>query len=177
MVELETTPVLETARLRLRKPERRDVRRLATLLSDFDVARMTAAIPHPYSCTDAAAWVDRQADRDPARDVSFVVEAKDGDGVVGGLGFHPTAEGTELGYWLGKPYWGRGLATEAAEAALVWAKDDWKRRYLLASHFADNPASGAVLCKAGFLYTGERRMQDSLARGASADSRMMVWLA
>jgi RimJ/RimL family protein N-acetyltransferase len=176
MVELENASVLETARLKLRAPQRADVRRIATLAGDIDVARMTSRMPHPYSCADAHAFLDRVETHDLANERVFAVEDR-AEGFVGMLGFHPTPQGVELGYWFGKPYWGRGLATEAAEAALVWAKDGWKRRYILARHFADNPASGAVLCKAGFLYTGERLVQDSLARGAAAETRTMVWMA
>lgn len=178
MVELENAPVVETPRLRLRKPERRDLRRIATLAGDIDVARMTSRMPHPYTCADAQGFLDRAETHDPSRERVFAIEAKDGAQLVGMLGFHPTPEGrSELGYWFGKPYWGQGLATEAAEAALAWAKDAWKRRLVVAGHFADNPASGAVLCKAGFLYTGERRLQESLARREPAPTRMMVWLA
>ena len=67
--------------------------------------------------------------------------------------------------------------TEAVRAALGWARGGWRRRYLLAGHYADNPASGHVLVKAGFLYTGEVIPRFSLARGESAPTRMMVWLA
>ena len=176
MIELETNPVLETARLKLRAPAREHVRRIATFAGDIDVARMTSRMPHPYSCAEANAWLDRVETYDPAKERVFAVEAKD-EGLVGVLGFHPTPQGVEIGYWYGKPYWGRGFATEAAEAALVWARDGWKRRYVFARHFADNPASGAVLEKAGFLYTGERLVQESLARGEAAEVRTMVWLA
>jgi membrane protein DedA with SNARE-associated domain len=85
--------------------------------------------------------------------------------------------GDQTGYWIGRPFWGRGFATEALEGALVWAGKRWKRRALLAGHFADNPASGRVLEKAGFLYTGETRKRFSRARGTPVDTRMMVWLA
>ena len=83
----------------------------------------------------------------------------------------------ETGYWIGRPFWGRGFATEALEGALVWAGKRWKRRALMAGHFADNPVSGRVLEKAGFLYTGETRPRFSLSRGEAVDTRMMVWLA
>ena len=85
--------------------------------------------------------------------------------------------GPEVGYWIGRPFWGRGYATEALEAGLVWASRKWKRRALVAGHFSDNPASGRVLEKAGFLYTGEVRTGFSRARGADAQTRRMVWLA
>ena len=47
----------------------------------------------------------------------------------------------------------------------------------MAGHFSDNPASGQVLCKLGFLYTGEVKLMASTARGAEVPARMMVWLA
>ena len=72
---------------------------------------------------------------------------------------------------------GDPLPTEAVRGVLVWASRNWRRRALVAGHFADNPASGRVLEKAGFLYTGEVRPKFSIARGADADTRMMVWLA
>ena len=83
----------------------------------------------------------------------------------------------EMGYWIGRPFWGRGLATEASRAALGWARRSWGKRAILAGHFVDNPASGRVLENAGFLYTGETRRQFSLARGEAVDTRMMLWLA
>ena len=69
---------------------------------------------------------------------------------------------------------GRGLATEALTGALAWAARDWRRRYVVAGHFADNPASGRVLEKAGFLYTGEVRRGFSKARAGEARTRRMV---
>ena len=83
----------------------------------------------------------------------------------------------ELGYWLGRPYWGKGLATEAVRGAMTWAQGDWGRRLILAGHFADNEASGRVLSKCGFLYTGEVQRRFSRARSADAATRMMVWIA
>ena len=74
-------------------------------------------------------------------------------------------------------YWGRGYATEALQGALSWARSRWRKRALVAGHFVDNPASGRVLEKAGFLYTGEVRPGLSRARGGPVETRRMVWLA
>ena len=83
-----------------------------------------------------------------------------------------------MGYWIGRPYWGQGYATEAAAGAVGWAgADAGASGWVVAGHFADNPASGRVLEKAGFLYTGVVAPQFSKARGAVAPTRMMVWLA
>lgn len=170
-------PALSTPRLRLRAPKAADAQGIAVLANDPDVARMTTRMPLPYSPADAEAFLKICMEHDPRRERVFAIEQADGE-FVGMMGFHPNPAGrTEIGYWLGRPYWGRGLATEAARAALDWAGRDWGRRYILAGHFADNPASGQVLCKSGFLYTGDVEPRHSLARGAIADTRMMVWLA
>ena len=177
MCAIELEPVIRTERLRLRRPRLKDAARIAELADDFEVARMTARLPHPYGVQDARGWLERTSGQDPAREAVFAVE-HDQAGVVGMLGFHRNEQGfAELGYWLGRPYWGQGLATEAAAGALGWAADDWRRKVVFAGHFADNPASGGVLAKAGFLYTGEVRKLRSLARRAEVPSRTMVWLA
>jgi len=63
-------------------------------------------------------------------------------------------------------------------AAVVWAHRYWGKRCLVSGHFANNPASGAVLSKAGFLYTGEVTKQPSLARGGQVvHTRRMIRLA
>lgn len=177
MCVIERSPVLETRRLVLRAPDIADVPRLAEMANDHDIARMTLRMPHPYAPSDAEEWVARANANDPKRAAAFVMEHED-EGPVGVLGFFYDADPLpELGYWVGRPFWGRGFATEAVEAGLVWASKRWRKRGMVAGHFEDNPASGRVLEKAGFLYTGERRHRMSRARRAMTDTRMMVWLA
>jgi RimJ/RimL family protein N-acetyltransferase len=138
---------------------------------------MTARVPHPYGLADAHTYLETVPLKDPAREAVFALDHPE-DGLIGVLGFHRSEDGfAELGYWLGRPYWGRGYATEAAQAAMGWARRDWRRKVVVAGHFADNPASGEVLCKADFLYTGEVVARHSVARGEEARSRRMVWLA
>jgi RimJ/RimL family protein N-acetyltransferase len=162
MCVIEDSPRIETRRL---------------LADEWDVVRMTGRMPHPYTLADAQQFVARASADDPSRDNTFVIEHEP-DGPLGVIGFFKTDEPhTEVGYWVGKPYWNRGFATEALEAAMGWARRRWKKRVVVAGHFSDNPASGQVLAKAGFLYTGEVKHKPSLARGGSAAMRMMVWLA
>ena len=177
MCVIETSPVVETRRLTLRAPGVQDVSRIAALANDADVARMTMRMPHPFAVQDAEAFVIQVAAQDPARAIAFLIEHED-LGPVGIIGLHESEDlAPEAGYWIGREYWGRGVATEALEGALVWASRRWKRRALMAGHFTDNPASGRVLEKAGFLYTGETRPAFSLARGEETQVRRMVWLA
>ena len=173
MCALELAPTIETERLALRPVRHSDVVRIAELAADYDVARMTVRIPHPYSPEAAEDFIERMTE--PLR---FAIETRD-DGLIGVLGFHDLDRFgvPEIGYWLGKPHWGQGLATEAVSAALVWASRGWGRKVVRAGHFADNEASANVLIKADFLYTGEVQLKPSLARGEDAPSRMMVWIA
>jgi RimJ/RimL family protein N-acetyltransferase len=169
--------IIATARLSLRPPRLDDAGRLAELANDFDVARMTTSMPHPYTRDHADDFLRRMAAQDRAREAVFAIEHPQ-DGVIGVLGFHPKdLPAPAVGYWIGRPYWGQGYATEVASAALDWASAGWGKRLVTAGHFVDNPASGRVLEKAGFLYTGVVQPHYSKARGAEAPTRMMVWLA
>ena len=167
---------IRTDRLVLRAPQAGDAAAIAAFAGDFDVARMLSPVPHPYTREDADAFVARCADPPPGERVLAVA---DRDGFAGLLGFQ-REEGEplmEVGYWYGRPYWGRGYATEALRAALARAVGAWGVRAVVSGHFIDNPASGRVLEKAGFLYTGARRPRISLARGEEVETRMMVWVA
>lgn len=177
MCALEITPSLATERLLLRGPVQGDAARLCELWNDVQVAGMSSGLPHPFAPQDAEAWVDQAMRQDWRQEAAFAIEHRQ-FGVVGAVGLKPGANGRpELGCWLGRPFWNRGYATEALRAALGWVKRDWRKRVVVAGHFADNPAGGQALCKAGFLYTGDVELRRSPARDAPVPTRMMVWLA
>ena len=166
-----------TRRLRLRRPMLKDVRAIARMAADYAISSMTTRMPFPYADGDARSFVQLVNAQDRRRENTFVIEHAE-DGVVGALGFHkPSGQPLEMGYWIGRSYWGRGYATEASIGALKWADTDWRRRMVVAGHFADNAASAQVLIKTGFLYTGEVQNRHSRARGRVEPTRMMVWLA
>jgi len=174
---IDRSPVIETRRLSLRAPRAEDAPRVAALCDDYAIPSMTSRMPWPYGLADAEAFVRAVQAQDRSVDNTFVVELED-EGVIGAIGLSTTpGEPLELGYWIGRAYWGRGLATEAAVGLVDWAKYEWRKRMVVAGHFADNAASGQVLCKTGFLYTGEVKMRPSKARGEPTPCRMMVWLA
>ncbi len=178
MCAIEVSPVVSTERLVLRGAVRNDAEALVELANDFNVAARATSMPHPFRLADAEALVGRAMACDWERDAVFVIEHHN-FGVVGLLDFdHERGTRAEIGYFLGKPYWNRGYATEAVRGALKWVKRDWRRNVVVAGHFADNPASGQVLCKAGFLYTGDVEQRPCMARGGvEVPTRMMVWLA
>jgi RimJ/RimL family protein N-acetyltransferase len=169
---------IETERLILRPLRFSDARRVTEQIADVDILRLLARAPWPYRLEDAEQWLDTLPRLDPDRNQPLAIEHRD-HGLIGGTGFH-TEEGErlpELGYWLARAHWGQGLATEAAVAALSWARDHWGKRGVVSAHFVDNPASARVLVKAGFLYTGVVAPRMSRARGEAVATRMMVWLA
>ena len=153
---------IRTQRLSLRPLESVDAAPIHELAGDFEVARMTGIIPHPYSERDALAWIDRAGQGDEG--IVFAIARRDGT-LIGCSGYMPMdAEHAEVGYWIGKPFWGEGFATEALRAVVAHAFDAHGFTYVKAGHFVDNPRSQRVLGKLGFSPDGEE-MRDCVARG------------
>ena len=176
MCSTRVEPRIQTERLVLRRASHDYVDRVVPIINDLDIARMTSRIPHPYG--EAEAWDFRQhlAQVDAERGCLLQIETQDGE-LIGAVGADlDDGPFPEIGYWIARSHWGRGYASEAAAAVCDWAAATFGARALIAGHFADNPASGRVLIKCGFLYTGEVQQRFSLARGEATATRMMVWL-
>lgn len=140
---------MKTARLTLRTVVHGDAARIAVLAGDWDVASMTGRIPFPYSEEAAHHWVDGVAEHEEVFGIDL-----DGE-LIGICGFTLDDNGdAELGYWIGKPYWGRGYATEAARAVMAhgFAKSGVRR--FICKHLTGNDASARVIRKLGFRHTG-----------------------
>jgi RimJ/RimL family protein N-acetyltransferase len=157
---------ISTPRLTLRPPEPRDADAIARAVADYDIAKMSAMIPHPYPAEVADGWImfqSAQARRKQA--FNFVIDVA-GEGVLGSCGVFRRRPYTdwEVGYWVAKPAWGRGIATEALAATVAWARAVIAPPRLTAGHFLDNPASRRVLEKVGFRPTGHSSPLYSLAR-------------
>jgi RimJ/RimL family protein N-acetyltransferase len=167
------TLILETERLLLRPPQAADIGHFVPLLNDFDVSRNLSRVPHPYTEDDGCAFVVKAADqRARGEHFTFAVLRKTDTAFIGMCGVHP-ALGFEMGYWLGKPYWGQGYATEAAWRVAVFAFEVLAAERLVAGWFEDNPASARVLAKLGFRAAhGEERV--SLSRGHAVYCHLMV---
>jgi RimJ/RimL family protein N-acetyltransferase len=163
---------IETERLILRPLEFADAARIARFTSDPEVACMVGAIPlpHPRICVEG--WILITKARKPlGADHVYGVELP-GEGLIGCVGAHERKGGAiEVGYWFARSYWGHGYATEATRAIALAARELGP---VGAGHFVDNPASGRVLEKAGFAYTGEIEQRFSIARGAKVDTRLMA---
>ena len=158
-------PRLETERLLLRPPEFRDVPAIATWIGDWDVAKNLASVPHPYREEDAREFVARSVEKlAHGEGYCFAIERKLDNVFMGTCGLHLEDGLFELGYWLGKPFWRQGYATEAAKKVVSFAFRELKATSLWAGWFCDNPASGRVLQKLGFRPDGAAP-RGSLARG------------
>jgi len=157
---------LETERLLLRPPARSDAPAIVALMGEWDVAKSLGRVPYPYSQADADAFFDRQEARPAdAFDMTLGLTLKSNGNYIGGCGVHLRENGEyELGYWLAKPYWGAGYATEAARAVLGTAFAVPEITFITAGYHFDNPASGHVLAKLGFMPDGEED-RECRARG------------
>jgi len=157
-----------TERLLLRPGFAEDAPELARAIGEHAIVRNLATAPWPYGEDDARAFL---AVERPALLPSFVLALRTRGlpRIVGMCGIGEAPEGgVELGYWIARPYWGLGFATEAARAVIGIARAIGIAD-VHAGHFTDNPASGRVLAKAGFRPTGRIAQRFSLARGGESD--------
>jgi 8-oxo-dGTP diphosphatase len=148
---------LETERLLLRPYVRDDVPEITRLLNDAEMARFLMVIPHPFVEFDARTLVKAAWRRlTGGRGFDLLVTVKGGDRPVGsaGVGLHDEGRRGELGFWIGRDYWGQGYASEAARRMTAFATQTLGVRRLTGTVAADNDASLAVLGKLGFSETG-----------------------
>ena len=134
------------------------------------------AFPHPYTRRDARDFIRATARRSPE---TFFAIAVDGD-AVGGVGFvlHSDVErvSAEIGYWLGEPFWGRGIATSALVAITSYAIETHHLARIYAVPFAWNVASCRVLEKAGYVL--EARLRNSAIKdGRLTDQLQYAFIA
>lgn len=155
-----------TNRLLLRPAWPEDWADVLAGVGEREVVRNLARAPWPYDEAAARAFTDLP--QNPCLPHFLVIESRSGRAIgSAGLGAH--GEDAELGYWLRRDAWGRGYATEAAAGVLAVARMIGHRR-VVAGHFEDNPASGRVLRKLGFVPTGKPARRYSLARGEDVSS-------
>jgi RimJ/RimL family protein N-acetyltransferase len=138
---------IETKRLVLRAPMRGDVPDLVKLADNKTIAERLVRLPSPYTRADAIGFVETYAQRADERPYAIT---QDGRliGVVGLTFFRD--EPPELGYWLGEPFWGRGIMSEAVRGLLEAAWDTGLVEQIRARALASNSQSLRVLEKAGF---------------------------
>ncbi|MDQ0457429.1 GNAT family N-acetyltransferase [Rhizobium paknamense] len=156
-------PIIETHRLVLRPHRMTDADAMAASLNDWQVTRMLSRVPMPYHPEDARDWLNRVCSGTLA---DWYLAITEGDDVhIGSVSLELRQGHWHLGYWLNRFYWGQGLMTEAAGAAI----DRFLRRMpeseVHSGAFADNAASLRLQQKLGFVLL-DCREAFSLSRNA-----------
>lgn len=140
---------MKTSRLQLRALKSDDAPRIALLAGEWSVASMTGRIPYPYSVEAAQQWLSGLADGEMVFGIDHAGE------LIGICGYTREADGAaQIGYWIGRPFWGRGFATEAARALIKYGFTKGGVKRFNGRHFAENLASARVIKKLGFRAVG-----------------------
>lgn len=168
--------IIETERLLLRKWEVSDALTLYKLASDPDVGPRAGWPPH--KSVDESEMIIKNMFNNAT---TWAMVLKDTNDVIGAIGYGPScncnlmARENEpvVGYWLGKDYWNRGLCTEALKALIDNIKQTTTISSLISGHFIDNPASGKVMEKCGFVATGDECFDESLYAGENRPIRVL----
>jgi RimJ/RimL family protein N-acetyltransferase len=146
--------------LRLLKPS--DAADIARLLEyDSEAVQMTASMADPMTEEAARDWIERRTSPDQH---VFAILLKSSAELMGAIGFGGPPEIPFIGYWLGRPHWKQGYATEAVMGLIEYAR--WRSiPALQADTFPNNPSSARVLAKAGFVHTGRVQLHVPLRGG------------
>ena len=144
---------LTTKRLLLRPMRRSDSETIASEINHFDIVRNLARVPFPYELKHAEEFIAWTETLD-ANSAVFAVEELANPGQLIGIVSHEWSaekENSELGYWYAREAWGKGYASEAAAATVHHALAVANHPLLISCYHNDNPASGRVLEKVGFV--------------------------
>jgi RimJ/RimL family protein N-acetyltransferase len=154
-------PRLVTPRLLLRAFTPADAPHVAQLAGDRAIADTTMSVPHPYPPDAALAWIAGHAQAWSGRTaLPLAITQFDSGELIGAVGLNTLSlphRHAELGYWIGRPFWSHGYATEAAAALVGFAFQTLALHRVYAHHMTRNPASGRVMRKLGMTHEGTLR--------------------
>lgn len=128
---------------------------MAAYANNFNIfINLRDYFPHPYSLDDAIKFLNMNREIEPPQ--NFCIEYN--RECVGAIGFLPLHDvyrkSAEMGYWLGEPFWGKGIVTEAVKAISSWVFNNSDIVRLQAGIFEWNKGSMRVLEKAGYKFEG-----------------------
>ena len=158
-------PTLETPRLILRPFAPSDAASVAKYAGDYDIYRNTLRIPYPYQEEQAAEWIAAiQPSYEQGKAVIFAIVPRDLDHITGAVGLELgtaafDSHTAELGFWTGKPFWGKGYCTEATTCVLGYGFSRLGLSCIWAAHFCSNVASSKVMQKLGMKHEGKLRQR------------------
>ncbi len=152
-------PEIHTERLVMRELQIKDANQVKVLAGAYEIADTTLRIPHPYRLSDAKTWIhDSRSQWQAGKACQWAITLKSESTLIGSIGLvgiDTTHRHGELGYWVGKPWWNKGFATEAGRAVIKYSFERLHLHRIHAHHFARNKASGKVLQKLGMMYEGK----------------------
>lgn len=160
VTRVERMPTLETERLILRPFTPEDAPAVYELVKEWEVASTTLNIPHPYEPAMADSWIRSHTISAAAGDgFTLALIERESDALVGSIALRlwEAHDRGELGYWVGRPWWGRGYITEAAAAVMKHGFETLGLNRVEAHHLSRNPASGRVMQKLGMTWEGRMR--------------------
>jgi len=163
---MDSLPVLETDRLRLRMPNAEDIPRMVQHANNKKISNMTLSMPHPYHEKDAIYWINMANQGFEDKNHFIFAICKQSDNLfMGGIGLRLNTRfnRAELGFWIGEPFWNNGYVTEAIGKILEFGFERVGLHKIHASHFVNNPASGKVMRKNGMIREGE--LVDHIKKG------------
>jgi len=166
-------PRLETERLLLRPFTLSDAKDVQRLAGNKAIADTTLNIPHPYEDGMAEAWISsHQPGFEAGEQAAFAITLKPGGKLIGAISLKidTATQMAELGYWVGKPFWGIGYCTEAANRIVEYGLAEFDLRRIHAIHLERNPASGRVLQKIGM----SRERKGPLQADAAGEAEIVV---
>lgn len=153
-------PKLETASLILNCPEQDDTPKIAAILNDEIYSKNTINIPFPYTAENAEFWISLAKESfESNSQYIFAIRLKENPEIIGGidLGIDKTFNKAELGYWVAKEYWNKGIATEAGKEVIKFGFENLNLKRIFATHFDFNESSGRVMEKMGMKKEGVLR--------------------
>ena len=142
----------------LRPWQKQDAQELASVANNRNIwNNVRDALPSPYTVMDAMQWISHVNSQSPVINFAIVCDGS----VVGSIGCQPkediSRKNIEIGYFIGEPYWGKGIATEAVKHLLDFIATRLDVVRIEAHVFAQNKSSMKVLQKNGFYLEGIRR--------------------
>ena len=153
---------IRTERLLIKTPEINDKFELTQLINDKDVIKWLSDIPFPYTLNHAEEFIERSQE-EVLKQESYNFMIFQDRKMLGGIGFSEfNNKSCQVGYWLGKKYWGNGFATEAVKSILGFGFDQLNLEEIYAAYKIGNEGSKRVLTKCGFEFYREKREFDSV---------------
>jgi RimJ/RimL family protein N-acetyltransferase len=135
-----------------------DKERLAKLANNKKIwMNVRDMFPHPYTVSDAERFIESTTQQDPQSTFAIRYNLKL-SGVIGLVLQEDVYRfSAELGYWIGEPFWNKGIATHAVQLMVQYAFEELKLLKVFAGVFEGNEASKRVLEKCGFELEGIAR--------------------